>query len=175
MKFEELTKNLYENEETVFYQNGVYISLNLTEQSKKEIRKWQEKYLKYGGNKFNEELHVTLIYSKEKYEKEIESDIYTIPTTVIGYDKFGDNKECLVAKLKSEELLIKHKTLMDKYGFIYDYDEYQPHVTLSYNAEDIDINALPLIDFTIELEDETIKSIKSDKELSKMTKKVKND
>jgi len=160
MKFINIIENLYEKD--VIYKKGVYISLKVSEESKKEINKWQEKYLK--GTEYNKnDLHLTLIYSKKEHKERIETSSYKIPVIVTEYDIYGEEgNECLVAKVKSEELLFKNSELVNKYGFISDFPNYEPHITLSYNMNNIQINSLPIIDFVIELEEETIAEINKD-------------
>lgn len=88
-----------------------------------------------------EKLHSTIAYSKDnpisdytvdgKLEEPIECEIDS-------FDIFPsqDGTNCLVVKLKAPDLINKHN-ITRKLGASYDYDEYIPHVTLSYDAGDI--------------------------------------
>lgn len=60
-----------------------------------------------------------------------------------------DNKRCLVIKLESEYLTNRHKELMKNYpSLTYDYPEYIPHITLSYDIGDFDISEIKLNEST---------------------------
>jgi hypothetical protein len=85
-----------------------------------------------------EDLHITLLYSR-KYIPNLELwediDEWAYP------DKFHvfpthDGKRALVLKLRSSYCIMRHTMLMDKYDATYDYEEYHPHVTLSYDIGD---------------------------------------
>ena len=106
-----------------------------------------------------DDFHSTIIYSR-KYAD--------IPTNDVGEDlgyaepqKFHifetqEGKRALVILLKSEYLTNRFKELMDKYDLTYDFEEYLPHVTLSYDIGDFDISELNIEDlpkhFTINTE-----------------------
>ena len=129
--------------ESVEYKNGIYCCVNLSQETKDALKSLCSAYdvpnpLKAG------DLHCTLIYSTkvdddfeciEKYPKMLEA-------TFDGYDMFGDDKNTLVIKLNSPDLQKRHKELMDKYDLNYSYDEYRPHISLSYDAKGYDINKL---------------------------------
>lgn len=90
------------------------------------------------------EMHTTVIYSEqgnsqfqyqEKYETEIKAKF-------AGFDMFGAENDVLVIKIKSPELQARHKSMMEEYDLSYNFDEYIPHITLSYDAADFDISKL---------------------------------
>jgi len=143
-----------EEDEVTVYEKGVYISVKMAEESKMQVQKYLDEYLPDADVIDIEELHCTLIYSKKKYEGEIDNKEYKIPATIKGFKKF-DNGKVLVALVKSNFLENRFQELMKLYDFVYDYEDYIPHFTLSYNAEDIDILSLPPIDFAVFFEDET--------------------
>jgi len=103
----------------------------------------------------NNDWHCTLLFSKKflpdyepiRYEK-------TLKGKPSGFEFFGENKDTLVLKFTCPELSNRHKELMDEHDATYDFDEYIPHVTLSYDAKDVSIEDLPRINFTIEIEKE---------------------
>ena len=57
----------------------------------------------------------------------------------------GTPANCLVLKLDCKELKDRHEELMKQHNATYDYDEYSPHVTLSYDIGDTDVSKLPKI------------------------------
>ena len=85
------------------------------------------------------DVHTTLIYSRKYFDfkpkGKLEEPIkikfkkYSIFTAKTG-------EACLVVELDSPELVARHNEIMKKYEATYDFDEYKPHITLSYNVGD---------------------------------------
>ena len=149
-----------EDEAEIFYPGGVYISVNIAEESKIALEKYMELYI---SNPVDlESLHSTLIYSKKEQKEEIVPEDYTYIGTFNKFSKFGEKEDVLVVEMHSDELTQRNINLVKEYGFISDYDEYKAHITISNNAEDIDINSLPPIDFAIYFEDETVEQLDVD-------------
>ena len=100
--------------------------------------------------KFEKYLHATVIHSR-KYDL-----VETEPKTVhvarfASFDLFDSRlgqQDILVVKLNAPSVVERHEYLMAKHGFTYDFPEYHPHVSLSYNFTG-DIDRLPPIDFPI--------------------------
>jgi len=92
----------------------------------------------------NHNWHATLLYSNKnlpnytpiKYDKPFNGK-------ATGFDLFDTDKSVLVLKFSCPNLEKRHKELMDEHNATWDYDEYIPHVTLSYDGKDIDISKLP--------------------------------
>ncbi len=105
------------------------------------------------------EIHSTLIYST-KYDNivinDVGEDLGNAEPKKFHIFETQDNKRALVLLIKSEYLTSRHKELMKKYDLTYDFDEYIPHITLSYDIEDFDISKLNVKDlptnFTINTE-----------------------
>ncbi len=144
----------------LLYTRGVYIALKMKQTSIDKLEEFTNKYL--NGIEFNYDQHCTLIYSKKPFFGEIESKEYSIEAIPTNYSKFGKDGEALVVEIHSQELFHRNSELVEKYGFVSDFSEYKPHFTLSYNAGDIDISNLPMVDFTICFENETVEHIKAD-------------
>ena len=54
-----------------------------------------------------------------------------------------DKKHALIVRLDAPEMIARHNNLMKEHGATYDYDEYKPHITLSYDVgKDFDISTL---------------------------------
>lgn len=142
---------------------GTYAAVRFSQKTIDAIRKYCE-----ANNIPNpvptKKLHTTLLYSRKycpnytpigDYEKQLVG-------TPIGFDvwksqptdKFPNPTSCLVLKYKCPELVARHKELMDTHGATFDYPEYNPHITLSYNVGDIDISSLPEFDAPIEITSE---------------------
>ena len=97
-------------------------------------------------------LHTTLLYSRRhlpnykpagKYDKPLiakplEFDVWKTRPPV------GDEpSNCLILHISCPELEKRHKELMKQHDAQYDYDEYHPHITLSYNIGKLDVKKLP--------------------------------
>jgi len=87
-------------------------------------------------------LHVTIAYS----EKEV--DWGTIPEapkklTVSGgprsVEPLGD-EGAVVLKFESPDLASRHQEIRDTSGATWSHNQYQPHVTISYEADDVDLD-----------------------------------
>lgn len=155
-----------EIEDEIKYPKGVYISVNIQEESKIALGSYMEKYLSFYNNLELDDLHCTIIYSAKELKEEVLLKDYKLIANFNRFSKFGDDKNILVIEINSETLVNRNKELTKEYGFVSDYDEYKPHITLSYSVEDLDINSLPPLDFAIYLCDESIEELQEDKDES---------
>lgn len=105
------------------------------------------KYLKQIGiPNVNEELHCTLLYSRKNcpnYEPMDMTDGYYYEEAIAYPDhlkvfRTRDEKNCLVLVLRSGWLMKRHKDLMKEHNATYDFPEYIPHISLSYDIGDFD-------------------------------------
>lgn len=97
-------------------------------------------------------LHTTLLYSRKhlpdykaegEYDHAMTGKAATIEIWKSQPDENGDTSNVLVIAYKCDELKKRHKKLMDEHEATYDFDEYKPHVTLSYDAGDLEVKDLP--------------------------------
>jgi hypothetical protein len=148
---------------------GTYAGVRFSEQTKHNIRTY------IADNRIPRplsvsKLHTTLLYSRKycpDYEplgmldkpiiaKPAEWDVFmTRPTK-------GEPTRCLVLKLFCPDLVARHMNLMGELQAEYDFLEYTPHISLSYNIGDYDINTLPPVDFDIEIVEEYGKDLDLD-------------
>jgi hypothetical protein len=149
-----------EEEDKIHYPGGVYISVKMQEESIIAMEEYCSKYLP--GLEINKEWHSTLIYSKKVHKEEIIPASYTAVCTVLHFSKFGKEGETLVAELDCPVLTERNIELVEEYGFISDFDEYKPHTTLVYDAQDVDINSLPEIDFALYFDSEEVEQLDTD-------------
>lgn len=140
-------------EEEVMYPKGVYMCVDMVEESTIALKSYMEKYIP--DLEHNEEQHCTLVYSKKEQKEEIETKEYQAIGTFVKFSKFGPEGNVLVAEIECDMLVDRNDELVEEYEFISDYDEYKPHFTLSYNAEKVDVNSLPPLDFAIYFDNET--------------------
>lgn len=105
--------------------------------------------------------HVTLIYSRT-YCPQMKADAsekYICKHT--GFDIFptGDGKRALVMLLSAPSVVKRHRLLMSEHPATYDYPQYKPHITLSYDIGDMDVSTLPLFTDDIILGDEYVEDL----------------
>lgn len=91
-------------------------------------------------------LHTTVLYSRKFLPNY--KPIGKLVPPLIGHPKKlviwktnppagGPSTNCLILIFDCKELVKRHKQLMKEHSATYDYDEYVPHITLSYDIEDI--------------------------------------
>lgn len=123
---------------------GTYAGVRFDKRTVKSL----EKYVKDNDiPNANDNWHTTLLYSrkhlpnyvpKEKYKPAMEGTPMALevwPTQ--------SGKNCLVINYSCSQLYQQHHKLMMKHGATYDFDEYKPHITLSYDVGDLDVDKLP--------------------------------
>lgn len=97
--------------------------------------------------------HATILYSKKPCPGIKPMGKLNEKAAFKGWDIFpnyDNTKKVLVMLLDSPWMVSRHNELMDKHDASYDFDEYKPHVTLSYDVgNDFDVDKLP--DFPQEL------------------------
>lgn len=106
-----------------------------------------------------DKLHITLLYSKKhlpNYEAQgdIDPAYMAHPDKFIVWQTNGENKpqsNCLILKLKSRDITDRHNALMKEHDATYDHPLYEPHVTLSYDIGDMDIEKLKIGDIEQDL------------------------
>jgi 2'-5' RNA ligase len=110
---------------------GIYIGMKPTIQSQKEIM------MIIGMNPIAnaikpDQLHTTIIYSR-KYDRVNLIPLRYAQGVFSKLSLFGEDKNVLVMELSSESLVSEHEKIMREYDLTWDWDEYKPHITLSYN------------------------------------------
>ena len=95
--------------------------------------------------------HATVMFSR-KYIPEFESlgDGLDWNGHFTGWDIFpSDDDNCPVLKFECSELTDRFDQIVNDYGATWDHDDYQPHITFSYNVGDLDIYELPPFTYNI--------------------------
>ena len=124
---------------------GVFIGLNLSEESKESIKNLQEGInLPFSVKK--EDLHCTLFTSKDDFSYEAEEFGHPIEINEVRIGKIKTQKgvDCLALFFDCDELKTKHEFIQAKYGVTPYYKDFKLHVTLSYDCGDIDENKIDL-------------------------------
>ena len=125
---------------------GVYIELECSIDTKKKIQQYIHDNIDK-TSKFND-FHITLIYSKKPFDNNINIDLgvdklYASVDKFVRFDNPSEDVYAVAFKLKCSSCINLHNLLMKQYNFKYDFDEYIPHLTLTYKGEHIDISKLP--------------------------------
>ena len=92
--------------------------------------------------------HSTVWYTESKHIiKNGEKEVY-VEAFPKKFSLFGEDKNVLVLEVTSDDLINMHIYYGEKYDMVGTYDDYKPHITLSYNysGEDLDNLELPNID-----------------------------
>ena len=120
---------------------GTYISTELSGIGNRYILNLLEKsgienYLESG------KFHMTIIYApndKLPYGKESK----TFMATVTGYDVLGEGKwQGLVLKLSCPDAEKFHQDILDEYGNVHSYPEFNCHMTVKYRPDKGDLDKL---------------------------------
>ena len=146
MKLEDVL--LFEKKEE--QSKGTYAGVRFSEDTVNQIKTFMEE------NEIpqpipDEKMHTTLLYSRKhlpdyKAHGDYKQMMVGEPTEFDLWesqpDEDGNKSNCLVLQYDCEPLLERHKSLMDEHGGTFDFDEFKPHVTLSYNVGDLDLSNL---------------------------------
>lgn len=94
---------------------------------------------------FDDRLHTTVIYSR-KHCPEVTVDTKRRHIAKFaGYDIFTGKKgeHVLVMRLNAPSVSEKHERIMAEHGATYDFPQFHPHITLSYNYSDNSVMGIP--------------------------------
>lgn len=137
--------------ETQEESNGTYAAVTFCDESVNTLTKFVEDN-EIPNPVAPEKFHCTLMYSR-KPVPEFEPQSVIDPQWAAEHKNFelwdsqpdddGNTRKVLVMQLDCPELVDRFNFIMDNYDATYDFDEYKPHVTLSYDAgEDFDVSTL---------------------------------
>jgi hypothetical protein len=148
--------------------SGLYVAAYFDDETNQRIAKYLADYnipnpIKSPG------FHTTIVYSKvpvNDFEPNHSIDI-TVDTTdsiIEGWDT-PSGARCLVWHYDSTYLRLRFEEAMEA-GATYDFDEYKPHISLSYDiGQDYDVSTLPVPDFPIYLRGEYSEPIELEYEI----------
>lgn len=91
-----------------------------------------------------DDLHVTLAFSKQKFDVSNlspERDKLLVENDKRTLLFLGEDKKALVLKIQSDELSARHEEFKAA-GASWNWPSYQPHITISYDASDIDLKKI---------------------------------
>lgn len=116
---------------------GTYAGYRFDPEDVKKLRQWA-KANKIPNRVPREKYHSTLLYSKKRcpdYKPlgKLETPIVATVSDSEIWDT-QDNKRAFIVRLSSDDMVKRHKQLMKEHNATYDFDEYKPHITLSYDV-----------------------------------------
>lgn len=148
-------------------ETGVYIELECDEQSKEKLSEYVKKYIDPDSD--YRDFHTTLIYSKRPFSGVIDYNfgnsvkkIYAKIDDFVRFDNPDQKIYAVAAKLTCKICEVAHSDLKFKYNFKYDYDQYIPHITLTYKGENIDVSKLPKPNFLIKFDKVNVEPLNED-------------
>lgn len=123
---------------------GIYVAVKYKDSAKQQLNDFIN-----NNNIKNpldvDKIHSTIIYST-KYDNIVElGDMMQVPVEIFKFEvwKTQGGKSALVGKLFAPDLIKRHLELMSNHDLTYDYPEYKPHITISYDVgDDFDVNTL---------------------------------
>ena len=149
---------------------GSYVGVTPAKESKNKIKQLI-KQLKVDNPIARDKMHCTVIYSRKPISDftakgTLDPAIKAIPKSLKIFQT-QEGKNALVLELDCEELHYRHQSIMKEYGATYDYPEYIPHITLSYDCKDFDVSSISKEDLCniidcIEIDNEYYEDLKLD-------------
>lgn len=113
------------------------------------------------------DMHVTEAFSKTPVDwTQVQGNsnpvvIHNLPSSAICLKRLGENGQAVVLCFQSPELTERHQYFRNA-GASWDYPEYQPHVTLTYQADGVDLDDIEPYRGAIHLGAERFDEIKED-------------
>ena len=128
-------------------EKGVYLAVKYTQSNEEDLIL----YIKDNNipsTLTKDDIHSTVIYSRKYADISINDieDLGSAEPLKFHIFETQEDKRALVILLKSEYLENRHKDLMKEHNLTYDFKEYLPHITLSYDIGDYDISKLDIKD-----------------------------
>lgn len=112
--------------------NGTYVCLNASEKSSEQLESWAKSHKIPDPNWDH---HITVTYSR-KPVPEVENYKFKLPISVkISEWKLFNNPDgskCLVGVIEDKRITKHHQNIKDIYGATHDFNDYTPHITMSY-------------------------------------------
>lgn len=148
--------------EKIKTKKGTYAGVRFSDETVNDIKKYIEdndipNHINY------DKLHTTLLYSRKhcpnyepagKLEKAMHGHAHKFEKWPSQPDDDGNVAMCLVLRYNCPALVKRHVALMDEHKGTYDFDEYKPHITFSYDVGNLQCKDLPKYDGEIEIVEE---------------------
>ncbi len=142
------------------YPHWVYAAVNLSAKTEEDIKNYCKEHLQWIV--MNDDLHSTVAFSKKPKEWKIKRANFRWEWKFKRLSKFWEDKQSIVIELDSSDLVEHNKRLTEEHELVSDYDEYKPHITITYEWWDVDVDSLPPLDIIYELEHDYIEDLDDD-------------
>ncbi|RYD62886.1 MAG: hypothetical protein EOP83_13475 [Verrucomicrobiaceae bacterium] len=129
---------------------GLYVAAYYEDESVKRLAAFQHVH-DIPNPQDPTDFHTTIVYSKKRIHWNPMNDLHWLvkPTGWAVWASRSKEKHALVLLIDSTHLHVRWKVAMQR-GATYDFDEYRPHISFSYDVgPDFDVAALPLPGFDI--------------------------
>jgi hypothetical protein len=146
MKLRDLVRQLEEQKQ----QKGSYSGVRFDTETNKALHEYMKEN-KIPNAIRPDKLHTTVLYSRKYLPNYKPAGKITPPWTATPGDftvwetngENGPKTKCLILQYDCPELVSRHKSLMKEHEATFDYPEYKPHITLSYDVDNLDVSKLP--------------------------------
>lgn len=138
---------------------GTYAAVRFSDNTKDAIKQYQIDN-EIPNRVPRDKLHCTLLYSRKHlpnyqapgdYQQPMQGETQQLESWPTRPDEDGKTSNCLVLRFRCDELYNRHNQLMDEHQATYDFPEYIPHVTFSYDVGDTDVGQLPPYEGPVEI------------------------
>lgn len=137
---------------TEYEESKTYCCAIFDSQTNKKLKQYCQKY---NIPNIPSDFHSTIIYSRVNVDFEpLEFVGVTIPSYNTGVSKWKTEKSWIIVLTLNSKWLHYRFREAKELGATWDFPEYAPHITLSYDAYDYDIKKLQPIDFDLVIESE---------------------
>lgn len=146
-----------------FHPDGTYVKASLDDAAKDRIYELMDA-LNLNNRVPRDDLHTTIMYSRKPCPDAIEMNGTAVPFRAkisdfkIWEDR-GSGSNCLVAVVECDPLRNIHEHMHLKYDATYDFPEFIPHITLSYDCGDLQPE-LPAEDYIVKYTTLSVKPLK---------------
>jgi 2'-5' RNA ligase len=140
---------------------GTYVALELDAATRAQLDRFVTDQLKLAQPIDPEYYHITVIYSRTPVaQADLLPEQYQASATGIRYALWTtrDARQCLVMLVESYQARYLNQQLT-QLGAVSDYNQYTPHLTLSYDYTGPNITQLPLPQFPIVLDRLLVKEL----------------
>lgn len=122
---------------------GSYVGVRYSEQSLKMLKDLQKMY-KVPNPTPAKDMHTTVAFSRNKIDFPLENKVSQSVSRDVQFHVFmtGSGTRALVLKIKSDYLKSRHD-LANELGASYDFPDYIPHITLSYDIGELKFTQKP--------------------------------
>jgi 2'-5' RNA ligase len=138
-------------EESDERENGTYVAVNFSKESRKELSR-SLKNMGIPNRHPSDKYHCTVMYSNNplhEWEEENQEPIQFDPPKKFKVTEFEifetrSDTNALVLRGECDYLNERYEMILNDHNADYSYDEYKPHVTVSYDCGNIDVEELDM-------------------------------